>query len=325
MSAHVGVVGLGLMGTAHATRLREAGATVVGADVSAAAREEFASEFDAPTFESHEALLDSGVDAVVVTVPNSVHEAVTVDALERGVHVLVEKPLAHTVESAERIAAAARDSSAFCTAGFVMRYYGCATALLDRCAAGEFGEVQHVEAAYVRRDGVPESGWFRDAPLAGGGALVDIGVHVLDLALASIDFPAVEGVYGRARSEREPLSVEDSATALLRCADGSTISLEAAWASNRELRKEVVVRGTEGGATLDLVDETLTVYDDPTEEPTVVETGETVWLTPEVEAFVAAVDADQPPSTGTIDEALTVQRAIGAVYESSDTGEVVRP
>ncbi|SEP02782.1 Predicted dehydrogenase [Halogranum amylolyticum] len=325
MSPHIGIVGLGLMGTAHAERLRDAGATIAGADIDAKARDQFTTQFEAPVFNDYNALIDSGVDAIVITVPNALHEEVAVAALESGVHVLVEKPLAHTVSSAERIMAAARESTAFCIAGFVLRYYTCFEELHARCVDGEFGEIQHVEAAYVRRDGVPERGWFRNPDLAGGGAVVDIGVHVLDLALAILDFPDIDGVYGRTRSERARLDVEDSATGLIRTSEGSTIALETAWAANRKARKEVVVRGSEGGATLDLSDETLTIYDATESEPDVCRPGETEWLTPEDEALVSAVKSRKPPMIGDLEEALAVQRVIESLYESDATGEVVCP
>lgn len=93
MGTRIGIVGLGLMGTAHAERLEDAGATIAGgADVSREARESFEREFEAETYEAFAALYASGVDAVVITLPNAIHEAAAVAALDAGLDVLVENP-----------------------------------------------------------------------------------------------------------------------------------------------------------------------------------------------------------------------------------------
>jgi len=108
----VGIVGLGGMGNLHARSVRELGADVVaGADLVPEQRDRFAQEFGAQTYETHDELVvDDAVDAVIVTTPNRFHEPIAVAALEAGLDILVEKPLAHTLESAERIAEAAAKS-----------------------------------------------------------------------------------------------------------------------------------------------------------------------------------------------------------------------
>lgn len=333
MSARIGIVGLGTMGMHHADRLMAMDAEIVaGADVVADARSAFADRFDAFTYEDHAAMYETDLDGVIITVPNAHHENVAVTALDEGVHTLVEKPLAHTVESAERIAAAANDADSFCTVGFVMRYYNAVCELLALRDQGEFGEITHVEARYIRRHNRPTRGWFIDADLAGGGALVDIGVHVLDLALMILDFPDIDGVYGRTRTAtgRE---VEDSASAFIRCEDSATtngcedsatINLEAAWVSNGPASREIVVRGTEGGATLDIDTQKLCIYPGPDGDPRTVETATEDWLAPEDEAFAAAVAEGIPPEIGSVEQALTVQRALDAIYRSEACGESVR-
>lgn len=329
MSPRIGVVGLGNMGSEHATRIEDAGGDIVGgADIVPEARTQFGQRFGAEIHEDWNDLYASDVDAVVITLPNVLHEPAAVDALEAGLDVLLEKPLAHTLESAERIADVAQSADGFCMTGFVMRFYPVVEELCRHATDGSFGEISHVEATYVRRNQVPASGWFIDPELAGGGALVDVGVHVLDLALAVTGFPPIDGVYGRTRNECTSLDVEDSASALLGSDDGPTISLEVAWAANTPPDRSILVRGNEGGAHLDLSDLSLAVYDDPEtggEDPVPVETPDHDWLAPEDEAFVTAVDEERAPSRGTLDEALTVQRAIDAVYQSSTTGGFVDP
>lgn len=328
MEARIGIVGLGFMGTEHAKRMERAGATVVaGVDVSRDAREGFADAFDADVSEDYAALKAADVDAAVVTMPNAFHEEVAVWALDAGLDVYLEKPVAHGLASAERIARAARRAEGFCVTGFTMRYYPAVTELLERVDAGEFGTVSHVETRYVRRDGVPTRGWFVDPDLAGGGALLDVGVHVLDLALAVLDFPTVEGVFGRVRTGTADLEVEDAATALVRCADGATISHEVSWAAPTDPGRSVLVGGSDGGARLDLDERTLLVYDDSTGcgDPKAVETPDHDWLAPIDETFVRAVDRGTPPDNCGIDEGLAVQRLVDAVYRSDETGDLVDP
>lgn len=329
MTARIGVVGLGLMGTEHSKRLEDAGGRIVGgADISSDARTSFAAEFDTDTYEDYEALYAAGVDAVVLTLPNAFHEEAAVAALERNIHVLVEKPVAHTLESAERIADAASSSDAFCMTGFTMRFYPVVEELVERATRGDFGAITHVDARYLRRNMIPYSGWFVDPDLAGGGALVDVGVHVLDIALASVDFPDFDGVYGRTSTDRFDIDVEAASTALLRSTDDVTIVLDVEWATPGEPEKSIIIRGTEGAAHLDLNEGTLTVYGDPdTDEanPTTIETPDTDWLAPEDEAFLDAVRRGSPPDRSTVEEGLAVQRVIDAVYRSAESGSAVRP
>ncbi|WP_435156395.1 Gfo/Idh/MocA family protein [Haladaptatus sp. DFWS20] len=323
MSARIGVVGLGTMGTNHATRLVDAGAEIVsGVDVNEAARKAFEEQFDAVTYTNHSAMYESDLDGIVITVPNALHEEVAVTALDENVHTLVEKPLAHSVESAQRIATAAYESEAFCVVGFVMRYYKTVQKLLALRDEGEFGDIVHIDAHYVRRHNRPTSGWFIDPELAGGGALVDIGVHVLDLALTLLDFPAINGIYGRTRTPSGH-DVEDSASAFIRCANDATIGLEAAWVSNGPATREIVVRGTEGGAALDIEKDELRIYSGSDGDPEIIETESQDWLAPEDEAFARAVENGMPPTVGSLEEAVTVQRVLDGVYRSESCEEGV--
>ncbi|WP_136590221.1 Gfo/Idh/MocA family protein [Salinigranum halophilum] len=344
----IGIVGLGNIGTYHAEFLAdvEAAALVAGLDIDADARESFAETFDVDTYADRGDLFDD-VDAVIVTTPNRFHEDYAVAALDAGVDVLLEKPLAHTLESAERIAAAAEASDALCMVGFNNRFANPVEVLKHDLRTGRFGDVTHVEANYVRRRGIPGRGsWFTSKEVAGGGALIDIGVHAIDLALYFLDFPEVVEVSGTTRAEfgihdeyaylrqwgadHGPggFDVEDSATAFIRCADGQTVSLEVAWAANRPDSDEFVIRGTEAGATLDRGDHELTVYEAGIGganhfSTTDVETQEAVTHQQEQRAFVEAVDQGRL-ERNTVEQALAVQRVIDAIYRSAAQGSAVR-
>ncbi|MFC4437371.1 MULTISPECIES: Gfo/Idh/MocA family protein [Natrialbaceae] len=345
----VGIVGLGGMGHLHARSVEQFGADVVaGADLVEKQRQQFATEFGARTYETHEGLVvDDDVDAVIVTTPNRFHEPITVDALEAGCHVLVEKPLAHTLESAERIADAAADAEGICMVGFHNRHAASMAMFDEQDERGRFGDLTHVEANYVRRRGVPGPGsWFTDPDLAGGGSLLDIGVHALDLALYAMDFPEIVEVSGVARTtfgtngeyadpdgfgdawdaQAEAYDVDDSVTAFIRCKGGKTISLEAAWATNREPSMDFRVRGTDAGAQFDIGSTDMEILEAGTvgcdHYADVNMTGDSS-LTGHKEqdaTFLETVAAGIEPETNTIEEALTVQRVIDAIYRSSETG-----
>ncbi|WP_435093612.1 Gfo/Idh/MocA family protein [Halorubrum sp. N11] len=346
----VGIVGLGGIGQHHATLLVERGAALVGGmDIDADARRRFHEEFDVRAYKD-ESDLYANCDAVFITTPNRFHEEYAISALKAGLDVLLEKPLAHTVESAERIAEAARAAEGFCMVGFNNRFAEPVQVLKGYQTEGRFGETTHVEANYVRRRGVPGRGsWFTSEDVAGGGALIDIGVHAIDLALYFLDHPEVVEVSGETRSEfggrddyayvdmwgddagADGFEVEDSATAFIRDADGNTVSLEVAWATNRPTNDEFVIRGTEAGATFDRGSNELTLHEATAFDgdhhhfsDAAIETRGSDGHAAEQGAFLRAVAAGEAPDINTIDEGLSVQRVIDAIYRSSERGEAVR-
>ncbi|WP_276280997.1 Gfo/Idh/MocA family protein [Halorussus caseinilyticus] len=344
----VGIVGLGGIGHHHADRITDLSETLVGGvDVSADARDRFESTYGVPAFETYDALHDEGIDAVIVTTPNKFHEEYAVEALESGVDVLLEKPLADTLESAERIAEANRDADNFCMVGFNNRFNPAVEVFKSYQRQGRFGDVTHIDANWVRRRGIPGRGtWFTTEDVSGGGALLDIGVHVIDLALHFLDFPEIVEVTGDTRSEfgdrddytylemyGEDVSdaefdVDDHASAYVRTADGQSISLEIAWATNRPPTNEFVVQGTEGGATFDRETGDLNfhlVSDEgaPHVVNADVETRSNDTHKREQRAFFDAVRAGEAPARNTVEQALEVQRVIDAIYRSAETGRAV--
>lgn len=348
-SVRLGFVGLGNVADLHCTQLQQQGleaSITAGMDVDPKARQAFADTHGVSVYEDPEELFEA-VDAVCVTTPNRHHEEYVVEALEAGLDVLVEKPLAHTLASAERITEAAADADGFCMVGFHKRFANPVQVLVDSRDEGQLGEITHLEANYVRRRGVPGRGsWFTRESVAGGGALVDIGAHAIDLALHLLDDPTVVEVAGQSRAQfgtddeyayvemwgddqgAAEFSVDDSATAFVRCADGATVSLEVAWASNRPPSQEYFVRGTEAGAKLDLADESLTLYETRSggamhHRTTEVETRREEPHGLELRRFIEAVDEGQPPELNTVEQALRVQRVIDAIYRSSEAGGAV--
>ncbi|WP_327052638.1 Gfo/Idh/MocA family protein [Halomicrococcus gelatinilyticus] len=345
----VGIVGLGNIGHYHADRITDLPHEIVGGvDINPDARARFAEKYDTRSFESYQELYDSDVDAVIVTTPNKFHEEYAVAALDAGLDVLLEKPLAHTLESAERIAEASRNADGFCMVGFHNRFRNPVEVIKGYQEEGRFGKTRHVEANFIRRRGIPGRGsWFTNRDVAGGGALIDIGVHAIDLSLYFHDFPEVVEVSGTVRSQfggREDytylemwgedtesgrFTVDDSVTAFVRCADDKTISLEVAWAANREPNKQYHVRGTEAGARFDKRDDSLTLYEtsmvgaDHFSDSEVATRQEDPHKA-EQRVFFEAVQEDVAPGRNTVEQSLSVQRVIDAIYRSSEQGSAVR-
>ncbi len=121
------------------------------------------------------------VDLVIIGTPNSLHAEQAIHALDHGKHVLVEKPMATTVADADRMIAAAQRAGRTLAVGHMWRYHPDVIALRDRVAAGEFGRIVRTHGWGVHAGWGP-SGWFTDPALAGGGALIDMGIHAIDTA-----------------------------------------------------------------------------------------------------------------------------------------------
>lgn len=349
-SLDVGVIGLGNIGRYHADSFQRLGQTIAGGvDTSDEARESFASDYNTQAFATFEELVEHGIDCLLIATPNRYHEQYAVAALERDIPVLVEKPLAHSVESAERIVAAADNSNAFCMVGFHKRFINGIEALKDRIVAHELGDLHYIEANYIRRRGIPaRGGWFTHDAAAGGGALIDIGVHVLDLAVYFLDFPPIESVNASIRTEfgvREDYTylemhgrdegpdrydVEDSVRAFIRTADGTTISLNAAWAVNQPDDTTLTVTGAEGGAKIDHYSGDLELYADAhAREPqlltTQVETRNEDPHRKEQETFLQGVVDGQAPDQNTVEQGYYVQQVVEAIYAAGEDQDVQAP
>lgn len=229
--------------------------------------EECSRTFGAPfAFDSFEDMLDAvDVDAVSICVPNKFHAAYTIAALERGSHVLCEKPPAMTADEATAMAATAERTSRVLTFGFHYRS-AIEVAFIKRFVDNqELGDIYAARARALRRRGIPSWGDYSNKAVQGGGPLMDIGVHVLDLALWLMDFPTPQVVLAsthRHIGTREGFgalgpwdwrnySVEDMAHGMIRFTNGSSLLLETSFAANLGEEQEpmqVSLMGDQGGA-----------------------------------------------------------------------------
>jgi len=285
----VGIVGLGI-GRHHLRAYQQIpGVEIVAvADTNPDRLEEFGKANGIPhLYADYQPLVArDDLDIVNVCTPNFLHAPITIAALESGKHVLCEKPLANSLAEAEAMVAAAHKSGRALKVTFNHRQRGDVMALKALIDAGQLGRIYHAKAWWLRRNGIPGMGsWFTKKDLAGGGPLIDLGVHMLDMALFLMGEPQAKSVSsatyselgtrgrgGSPRSKKQFISgsyeVEDLATAFIRMQDNATLLLETSWATYRANNDEygVTLYGTEGGAEIKVAnyvkDNTLTVYVD---------------------------------------------------------------
>lgn len=356
----VGVVGLSEVGRRYASVARELGCEVVGADASANARQRFEESLGVETFEDFEAMYRDAVDAVIVSTPNRYHEAAAVPALEAGLDVFFEKPLAHDYESARRIVDAADVADSVCLVGYYHVFHECIQALRSYIDDGFFGDISHVQATWVFRRFVPRRGsWYTSQELAGGGVFQDKGSFLLSV-LAYFGFPLtrIESVEGKARSEfgerddytslemwggeghEDIFDVEDSLSAFVHFEDGVTAAIETAWAANMERQITFDIRGVDGGAHLDIDTGELTLFGVNRDAPeslttTAVEPNYAEGLfadseTPDTSVFrerafrrfLQCIDRGEQPGETGLQRALEIQRAVEDVYAGVDDSAV---
>lgn len=173
-SLDVGVVGLGAVGFEYAETIRDLGHELLGADAERSARDQFADQFDAATYETPNELYESGIDAVFITAPTKFHEDIAIPAFDAGIDVFFEKPLAYDLESAERIAEAATEADVRTMVGFPYRFAKQAQVLQSHIDDGYFGGLSHIRATHVLRWAITGRGsWYTSRRLSGGGALMD--------------------------------------------------------------------------------------------------------------------------------------------------------
>ena len=196
-------------------------------------------------------------DAVVVATPNDLHAPVAVAALEAGAHVLCEKPLAHRLDAARAIAEAARKRRRFVMLDLSFRFTGGARTAKRFLESGRCGDLYHSSTYWARTRGIPTwAQWFFTAARSGGGPVIDLGVHRIDLALWFLGEPAVERVaafaHGRLgrRLVGAKYDVEEFGGGILRCAGGASVVFETSWAENSGRREVMLTRtlGVRGGA-----------------------------------------------------------------------------
>ena len=205
---------------------------------------------------SLDALLEEDLDGVVIATPSALHAEQAIRALERGVAVFCQKPLGRSAAEAQRVVDAARAADRLLGVDLSYRHVAGMDRLRELVQEGALGRVFAVNLVFHNAYG-PGKPWLQDARLSGGGCLIDLGIHLLDLALWTMGFPEVKDVTASLRAEggagpwREE-TVEDYAATQLELAGGAVVQLACSWrlAAGQDCQIEAAFYGTRGGAAL---------------------------------------------------------------------------
>ncbi len=223
---------------------------------------------DAKIYENYRDLIArEDIDVVHVCTPNSSHSEITVAALQSGKHVMCEKPMAINGAEAKAMLDASKATGKKLTIGYQNRFRSDSQFIKRLCDAGELGDVYLGKAFATRRRGVPIWGVFMNKELQGGGPLIDLGTHALDLTLWMMDnyepVSALGSTYNKIAKMGSPANgmgawdpdkyeVEDSAFGMVKFKNGATVVLEASWAINMIVANEAMTMlvGTKAGADM---------------------------------------------------------------------------
>lgn len=205
---------------------------------------------------SYEELLERDLDGVVIATPSALHASQAIAALERGLAVFCQKPLARTGQETRAVLEAARHADRLLGVDFSYRFTHGFARILELIRAGELGELYAVDLTFHNAYG-PDKMWFRNPALSGGGCVIDLGVHLVDLALLALEGQDMRGVASRLYAGGRPLSdptrqVEDYATAELTMDSGAHVRLACSWwlSAGQDAVVEAAFHGTKGGAAL---------------------------------------------------------------------------
>ncbi len=304
---------------------------------------------DAKIYTDYKELLkDESIVAVHVCTPNRSHSFITIDALEAGKHVLCEKPMAKTYAEAKAMYEASVRTGKKLSIGYQSRWRDDSLYLKQCCENGDLGEIYYARALAIRRRAVPTWGVFLNEYEQGGGPLIDIGTHALDLTLWMMDNYKPRMVVGTKYKklgdqkntanawgdwDPEKYTVEDSAFGFVVMENGATISVESSWAINiaDPIEASTLLAGTKGGADMfedlrlnyvkngrQVIEKPnfdaggVAFYDGCSDDPAELE----------CRAFYDAVINDKEVSTKP-EQAMVVTQILEAIYESAKTGQPV--
>jgi predicted dehydrogenase len=205
---------------------------------------------------SLEELLDHDLDGIVIATPSAMHAAQSMAALRRGIAVFCQKPLARTEAEARQIIDAARAADRLLGVDLSYRYTAAYSAIAELIRNGELGDLYALDMTFHNAYG-PDKPWFRDPALSGGGCLIDLGVHLIDLALLSLGWPRIEHISGHHYAAGAPVhlpaeQIEDYATVDLTTAAGQSVRIACSWNlhAGRDAVIECAFYGTQSSATL---------------------------------------------------------------------------
>lgn len=343
----VALVGTGSISHCHLPvyKSREDVELVAVADIDFEKAKRVAEQYGVPqAYASVEELLaDTDVDMVDVCTWPAAHAPVTIAAANAGKHVICEKPTCHNLESALAMREAVQRNGVLFELAVPLRYQKCARYIREKVDAGEFGEVYYGRTAYVRQRGIP-GGWFSCTEYSGGGPLIDIGVHTIDLAWYAMGCPKpvsvsasasyrmgdyrpdsadkdTENGWAGATVANYKFDVEDSACGFFRFENGATLYFDTSWSFNGPAEHATMIAGSKAGATL----EPFRIFKGDgaaiTEEIPEGDFGGN-FFEHEIDHFLECIKTGATPSSD-IEQAVQLEAMLFGVYESAKAGKEI--
>ncbi|HIT90144.1 MAG TPA: Gfo/Idh/MocA family oxidoreductase, partial [Candidatus Merdenecus merdavium] len=312
------------------------------------AKEEYGTQTSKVYTDYTELVKQEDIEAVYVLTPNKSHSIVSVAAMKAGKHVMCEKPMAKTYADAKLMLDTAKETGKILTIGYQNRYRNDSTYLKRACSNGDLGEIYYAKAHALRRRAVPTWGVFLNEEEQGGGPLIDIGTHALDLTLWMMDNYEPESVMGSVyhklgdqteqgnsfgQWDPKEFTVEDSAFGFIKMKNGATIHLESSWALNTLEVDEAKTSlcGTKAGSDMkDGLRINRVQYDKQCVEKPELDAGGVAFFDGETkkdsdveqEVFYNAV-VNGGELVVKPEQAIVVTRILEGIYESAKTGKAV--
>ena len=274
------------------------------------------------------------LDAVDICTPNNIHSQAAVYALEHGLHVMCEKPDAVSVSEAEKMKTAAENSGKTLMVMRNNRYRPSTKFLKQYIAEGKMGEIYAGRCGWIRRRGIPGwGGWFTDKEQAGGGPLIDLGVHIIDLSMYLMGNAKPVTVSGCTylkfpHTSHSKIDVEDLAMGFIRFDNGACLQIEFSWASNIQCDQMFVeLRGTKAGSRMSGIDRKFEIFTE--------ECGVNTQLCPQLDDhqgmqhheanirhFADVIEGKAEPDF-TPEQGLNMVKILEALYKSAELGHEI--
>ncbi len=305
-----GVIGTGAMGQHHVRVYSEMeGVELVGiADPDKERVTELAGKYGTEGYTDFHELLMQDIDALSIAVPTTLHRDIALQAIEKGINILIEKPIADTVDNAQTIINAAKENNVKLMVGHIERFNPAIIALKKEIEKGKFGKIVSISATRVG----PFEPRVRDV-----GIILDLGVHDIDL-MSYLYSERVREVFATAGSVVH--SFEDYASILLKFQNGNAGVIKTNWLTPHKMRK-ISVTGTKGIAYVDNIKSSLKLYNGLPGEDVEVE-----WREPlknELEHFIKCIERNRQPGVSGEDGLLALKVALSSI-ESYKNGRVVK-